>query len=392
MIPSHLSNQLPTLPSGLSSHPLRIGIMSWFRQRREKRPKSSTGPSCANTLYPPVGGGAAQSSESLARSRSPSPSPSPTPNSVRIVPVVEHSRDLWKEAFDSLDKDQCDTLQDGASMGTQDAICTVDTVIDLTEREYKDYCTRGWHIKKGDKTKETNVRIRAKEILCSALQFKDIIDRGLKFDPSGYGTIVWGVVSGGLQLLQNDTDRAEAIFDSAAEMAKILPKYAVVEAQYRDWPLQEQAAFEGRIVAVYSALLLYAAEVKKGLDKSFAGTNPWPRICVISQLTLGRQASCQLLEHREPDHYFSTRWLDEEKRGGYRHVTPCSSSTAQDGVFKARQESHRVAGPNGWCCGEAFGNGEKQHPELAIRRGTFRRQTYQTYQTFRHAAFLAGSG
>lgn len=286
--------------------------MSWFHQRREKKPKSSTGPS-TNTLYPPVGGSAAQSFESLAHSRSPSPSPSPTPNSIRTVPVVEQSRDLWKEAFDSLDKDQCGTLQDGASRGTQNAIRTVDTVIDLTEKVYKDYCTRGWHIKRGDKTKETNVRIRAKEILCSALQFKDIIDHGLKFDPSGYGTIVWGVVSGGLQLLQNDTDRVEAIFDSAAEMAEILPKYAVVEAQYRDWPLQEQAAFEARIVAVYSALLLYAAEAKKGLDKSISGTNPWPRIRIISQLTLGRQASCQLLEHRESDHYFSTRWPDEEK-------------------------------------------------------------------------------
>jgi hypothetical protein len=146
-------------------------------------------------------------------------------------------------------------------------------VIDLTKREYKDYCTRGWHTKKGDKTKETNVRIRAKETLCSALQFKDIIDNGLQFDPSGYGKIVWGVISGALRLLQNNMDRVDAIFDSAAEMAKILPKYAIVEAQYRDRPLQEQGALEERIVNVYSALLQYTAEAQKGLNQSIAGTN-----------------------------------------------------------------------------------------------------------------------
>jgi len=54
-------------------------------------------------------------------------------------------------------------------------------------------------------------------------------------------------------------------------MARILPKYAVVESQYRDQPLQEQAAFEDRLIAVYTALLQYASEAKKGLYKSIPG-------------------------------------------------------------------------------------------------------------------------
>ena len=278
--------------------------MRFLHRKREKHPKSSTS-SSTNRLRPPVGGDAAQISESAVRFRS--PRPSPTPDSTQAVPVIKQPRDLWKEAFDSLDNHQRDSLRDGTSKGDLDTIRIVDDVIKLTENEYKDYCTRGWHIKKEDKSKETMVRIRAKEILCSALQFKEIIDQGLKFDPSGYGMIVWGVVSGGLQLLQNDMDRLEAVFDSSAEMAKILPKYAVVEDQYRDWPLQEQVAFEDRIVAVYSALLLYAAEAKKELDKPVAGTDLWFQMCIISQLIRGRQASRQLLEPREPDHYFSTR-------------------------------------------------------------------------------------
>ena len=283
--------------------------MHLFHKRREKQPKRSTYP-YTTTLSLPVGGRVAQSSsESPARATS----PNPTPDSVQTAPAIKQSRDLWKEAFDSLDKDQRDSLQERATSGASDAIRIVDSVIDLTKKGYEAYRTQGWHIKKNDHTKEANVRIRAKEMICSALQFKDTIDQGLKFDPSGYGTIVWGVVSGGLQLLQNDTDRIQAVFDSAAEMAKILAKYAIIETQYRDWALQEEAAFEDRLVAVYNALLLYAVEAKNELHKSVAGTNLLPRICMISQLTLGRQAFCQLLEHREPEHHFCTRLPDEER-------------------------------------------------------------------------------
>lgn len=209
------------------------------------------------------------------------PSSAPSTKSASTIPKhgtdasKPQRRNLWAEAFDKLPEDQRDVLQprgkDSKREPTGSTEAVVETVIGYTEKEYKDYCSRGWHTKKGDKTRETNVRLQAKDVLCSALQFKDLIDAGLKFDPTGYGTIVWGVVGGALQLLQNDKDRVEAVFDSAAVMARLLPKYAVVEAHYRDWKTDRQNDFEDRIVDVYGAILQYAGEAKKGLGISKAG-------------------------------------------------------------------------------------------------------------------------
>jgi len=176
--------------------------MSFFHRKRDKPAKASAKPGDS------LGHITIQSSESFAPSRTRSPSPSRSPSSLPsgapTVPAPTQHRDLWKEAFDSLDESQRNSLEDESTRSKKSSLDIVDSVIDLTENEYKDYCTRGWHISKGDKTRETNVRIQAKVILCSALQFKDVIEAGLKFDPSGYGTIAWGVISGGLQLLQNE--------------------------------------------------------------------------------------------------------------------------------------------------------------------------------------------
>lgn len=109
-------------------------------------------------------------------------------------------------------------------------------------------------------------------IICAALQFDDIVKAGLKFDPSGYGMIVWGVLSGVLTLVQNDKNRADAVFESAAVLARFLPKYAIIEDHYRDRQTQEQKAFEDRIRNVYASILKYAACVQKQLDLSIAGT------------------------------------------------------------------------------------------------------------------------
>lgn len=143
--------------------------------------------------------------------------------------------------------------------------------MDLTEVKYQEYCKRGWHTKKGDTTKETNIKVKAKEIMCAALQFDGIVKAGLKFDPSGYGMTVWGVLSGVLTLVQNDKDRANAVFDSAAVLARYLPKYAIIEDHYRDRQTQQQKAFEDQIRNVYTSILKYAACVQKQLDISVAG-------------------------------------------------------------------------------------------------------------------------
>ena len=191
------------------------------------------------------------------------------------LPRKKVTRDLWNEAFALLSQEECDVLRPAGRDGKPGDLISqqgaVENVIKLTEVKYKEFCRRGWHTGKGDTIKETNVRIKAKEIMCSALQFKDIVDAGLKFDPSGYGTIVWGVLSGVLTLVQNDKEKVDAVFDSAAVMARFLPKYAIIEHHYRDRTTQEQNAFENLIQEVYVAILKYAAYVQKGLSQSVAG-------------------------------------------------------------------------------------------------------------------------
>lgn len=242
--------------------------MSFFS--RHKREKDSPTPGQGDRVYqrPDNESNSRLSSRSGATNQA-------TPVRSRDPSRDKATRDLWSEAFASLPTEDRDTLRPVGLNGTPvDAIShrvEVEKVMELTEEKYEAYCRRGWHTKKGDTSRETNVRIKAKEIMCSALQFKDIVDAGLKFDPSGYGTIVWGVLSGVLTLVQNDKEKADAVFDSAAVMARYLPRYAVIEDHYRSRPTQEQKAFENQIAQVYGAILKYAACVQKELNRSFAG-------------------------------------------------------------------------------------------------------------------------
>ncbi|KAH8657654.1 hypothetical protein BX600DRAFT_499745 [Xylariales sp. PMI_506] len=163
------------------------------------------------------------------------------PPQVNATSEKKVARDLWAEAFASLSQEDREVLRpvgtDGKpsnAISRQLALDNVGKVMELTE-------------------------------------FKDVIDNGLKFDPSGYGTIVWGVLSGVLTLVQNDKDKVDAVFDSAAVLARYLPKYAILEDQYRDRQTQEQNAFEDQIKQVYAAILKYSACVQKELSRSVVG-------------------------------------------------------------------------------------------------------------------------
>ena len=50
----------------------------------------------------------------------------------------------------------------------------------------------------------------------------------IKFQPSGYRTIVWGMLSGILTLAHINKDKLDAINDSAAVMARFPPKDATI--------------------------------------------------------------------------------------------------------------------------------------------------------------------
>ncbi|KAH0533917.1 hypothetical protein FGG08_007464, partial [Glutinoglossum americanum] len=162
-------------------------------------------------------------------------------------------RNLWGEAFQKLSQAQQDILTDGTQEARGSPEGVVATVIELTKNDYENYCSRG---------QETNIHTRAREILCCALKFNEIITSVLKFDPTGYGTILWSVVAGGLQI--------EAVFDSAAVVADYLLKYALVDKLYRDQPTDQKIEFEDLIMEVYAALLRYASKVKMDLSMSIS--------------------------------------------------------------------------------------------------------------------------
>ena len=84
------------------------------------------------------------------------------------APQGKVARDLWSEAFASLSQEDRNALQPAGSNGkpgtTLSQQMEVEKVMELTEIKYEEYCRRGWHTKKGDLSKDTNVRIKAKEI------------------------------------------------------------------------------------------------------------------------------------------------------------------------------------------------------------------------------------
>jgi len=100
----------------------------------------------------------------------------------RSVDESYQPKNLWQDAFGKLDDDKKATLE-----ASGDNSIIVEKVIKQTEEKYKEYKESGWKIKRGKGKSEINVRDEAKKILISALRFKDLIDAGVQFDPTGHG-------------------------------------------------------------------------------------------------------------------------------------------------------------------------------------------------------------
>jgi hypothetical protein len=112
--------------------------------------------------------------------------------------------DLWALAFVSanLSEKQKKALgisQDSDNIRSPSRLVT--DVVKLTKERFAEYEASGWHVKPGKK--DIDVGKEAKKILCSVLHFKDLIDAGLKFDPTGYGASAWAIISFSLQVSPN---------------------------------------------------------------------------------------------------------------------------------------------------------------------------------------------
>jgi hypothetical protein len=111
--------------------------------------------------------------------------------------------DLWQLACDSLESsDTKDRLLSHAQI-TLSTLWSpksfVDDAVALTRKRCEEYQQSGWHITKKD-GKDVKVTEKAKSTFCSLLEYKALIDAGLKYDATGYGATAWSVVSFGLQV------------------------------------------------------------------------------------------------------------------------------------------------------------------------------------------------
>jgi hypothetical protein len=106
-------------------------------------------------------------------------------------------RDFWAEAWNSDEVGEqrralLEGRKEGEKPGQVNSRKLVDGLIAKTPDKMASYTAR-W----GSDAEKTALG-RARSILVSALTVKDLIDNGLKFDPTGYGSAAWAVVSFGL--------------------------------------------------------------------------------------------------------------------------------------------------------------------------------------------------
>ncbi|KAH6623897.1 hypothetical protein F5144DRAFT_584639 [Chaetomium tenue] len=140
-------------------------------------------------------------------------------------------RDFWAEAWNSDEVGEkrralLGGKKEDQKPGQTNSRKLVDGLIAKTPDKVVSYTAR-W----GSDAEKTALG-RAKSILVSALMVKDLIDAGLKFDPTGYGSAAWTVVSFGLTLVQNDKERADLTFEACGHLADLMARYSRIETHY----------------------------------------------------------------------------------------------------------------------------------------------------------------
>ena len=112
-----------------------------------------------------------------------------------IVNIHNHNaKDFWQMVYNELSESNQNTLaalllvtatkpQDTGGAQTKEIL---DEVVKVTEVQYR------------EKGREDGIQPAAHTILTSALSFQDVINNTVKFDPTGYSSIAWAIVSLGL--------------------------------------------------------------------------------------------------------------------------------------------------------------------------------------------------
>lgn len=63
------------------------------------------------------------------------------------------------------------------------------------------------------------------------------------------------------QMIKNDNDLLNAVFDASDFLADTLARYATIEIHYMDYQFEDSGRLEDAIIHVYMAILNYSAAV-----------------------------------------------------------------------------------------------------------------------------------
>ncbi|KAI9926525.1 hypothetical protein MW887_004293 [Aspergillus wentii] len=189
---------------------------------------------------------------------------------------------LWKIAGARLDEKSQEYLDIG---GNSDLNATIQALVDETRAACEEYEKGGFQIQIHGKN--INVRDSVQSILISALQVQDIIKAGAAFDPTGHASTAWSVISIGLTVVKNSKDRQDAVMQASDFLAGVLVYYAIVDAKYRDQGVETDQGLEDALIEVYTAVLRYAAAVKRAHRESTAA-HVWQSIKALVEDPLER--------------------------------------------------------------------------------------------------------
>ena len=70
------------------------------------------------------------------------------------------------------------------------------------------------------------------------------------------------------QIVQNSIDRRDEIFAASKYLAETLSYFALIDAHYRNQGVETDKNIDLVLLRVYSAILVFTAEVKKAQDES----------------------------------------------------------------------------------------------------------------------------
>ncbi|KAL3251159.1 hypothetical protein ABHI18_010792 [Aspergillus niger] len=216
-------------------------------------------------------------------------------------PSNDNTKGFWQMAYDALTESDPNSIavlfpltgtksQDAANARTREIL---DEVVEATKAQYKK--TQG----------KNGIRAAADKILNSVLSFQDVVDNIVKFDPTGYASSAWAIVSLGLTMAKNHADLRGSLFGSSAYLADLLARCAFIEEQfYGDRDPNIVNVEKGRsIVRVYVAILRYSAEVRR-LQQSNKGKD-----IVVSITAITSQPLTQLKTSIKEEESHLHHWL-----------------------------------------------------------------------------------